>query len=103
MGTVGFLFINEQFLSGLEPHKGHTLYAAAKNPRKSQIRAKRAIYGWKLIKNLQSKNVCHLLFLFGLEFYKKIFQIPGIVKYRFHNAVGIKPNRRLIKFHILSR
>jgi hypothetical protein len=102
MGTVGFLFINEQFLSGLEPHKGHTPNAAAKNPRKSQIQAKRAIYGWKLIKNLLPQDVCHLLFLFGFEFYKKLFQILGVVKYRFLNAVVIKPNRRLIKFHILS-
>jgi len=30
--------------------KAYSLYAAAGNPRRTQIRAKRAIYGWKLIK-----------------------------------------------------
>jgi hypothetical protein len=28
--------------------KAYSLYAAAENPRRTQIRAKRAIYGWKL-------------------------------------------------------
>ena len=54
-----------------------------KIPRRSQIRAKRAIYGWKLIKNLPPKNSRHLLFLFVLKFYKKLFQILRVVKYRF--------------------
>ena len=56
-----FQFINEQFLFGSRPHKGFRspqtlrdrkalpLYAAAGNPRRTQIRAKKAIYGWKLI------------------------------------------------------
>jgi len=30
--------------------EAYSLYAAAGNPRRTQIRAKRAIYGWKLIK-----------------------------------------------------
>jgi len=64
MGTVRFLFINEQFLFGSRPHKGfrppqakrdrkaYSLYAAAGNLRRTQIRGKRAIYGWKLINRL---------------------------------------------------
>ena len=28
--------------------EAYSLYAAAENPRRTQIRAKRAIYGWKL-------------------------------------------------------
>jgi len=28
--------------------EAYSLYAAAGNPRRTQIRAKRAIYGWKL-------------------------------------------------------
>jgi hypothetical protein len=53
MDTMYFLFINEQFF----PDQGRTrvygeaysLYAAAENPRRTQILAKKAIYGWKLV------------------------------------------------------
>jgi len=49
MGTARFLFINEHPLSGSRPHRvfgeAYFLYAAAGNPRRTQIRAKSAIYG----------------------------------------------------------
>jgi len=31
--------------------EAYFLYAAAGNPRRTQIRAKRAIYGWKPVRN----------------------------------------------------
>jgi len=45
--------------------QGHTrvfgeayfLYAAAGNPRRTQIRTKRAIYGWKLIKTAKEVSI----------------------------------------------
>jgi hypothetical protein len=52
MDTVRFLLINEQFLSDQGPTRVYgevyPLYAVAENPRRTQIRAKRAIYGLKL-------------------------------------------------------
>jgi len=30
--------------------EAYSLYAATENPRRTQIRAKRAIYGWKLLR-----------------------------------------------------
>jgi len=72
MGKVCFQFINEQFLFGSRPpqlnmlrisrrqahgfsvpakqaKKATSLYAAAENPRRTQVRSKKANYGWKLI------------------------------------------------------
>jgi hypothetical protein len=37
--------------------EAYYLYAAAENPRKTQIRAKRAIYGWKLTNALISSII----------------------------------------------
>jgi len=55
MNTMGVQFRNELFLCWSRPHKdlqwGVRLYAAAGNPRRTAIRAKRAIYGWTLTMN----------------------------------------------------
>jgi phage terminase large subunit GpA-like protein len=39
--------------------EAYSLYAEAGNPRRTQIRAKRAIYGWKLIKDALKFCITH--------------------------------------------
>jgi hypothetical protein len=43
--------------------EAYSLYAAAGNPRRTQIRAKKAIYGWKLINGREPKH-----FLIAIRF-----------------------------------
>ena len=43
--------------------EAYFLYAAAGNPRRTQIRAKRAIYGWKLDVEPDIQNISVLYFI----------------------------------------
>jgi hypothetical protein len=55
--------------------EAYSLYAAAENPRRTQIRAKRAIYGWKLIKHVSwttSRSVVKSMIPFDLNIFPQV-------------------------------